>query len=819
MLRLRAFFDYFVQDLTLAIRSARRRPAFTAVLVAALMLGIGLTTSIFSVFYGVLLRPLAFQDPSRLVLVKVSLPEVVPFPINMPPAHALEFARSEAFKDGAIFVSRARNVEGDPPERVNTLRASWRLLPLLGVTPAEGRNFIEEEDRAGVPVALVSETLAMRRFGARQALGRTILLDKRPYQIIGVLPGSLAFPMHGMQQGDSADVWVPLSLTPDERAAGNVDYSYSLLARLADGVTATQARDAAKPSVDRIMSALPAHLRSQAQVRVSITPLQDELVGESRRLLFMLLGAVGALLLITCLNVSNMLLSRSVARRREMAVRAALGAGSRRLIWQMVQENLFLFVVGGALGALFAVGSQRAFLRLLPSDLPRTQDIGIDVTVLMFTLAVSVITGLIFGLAPALGSLQTDLRTPLQEASRGTSGGRLIGTMRRFLVIAQIALTVILLASAGLLVKSFFLVLDEEAALRTEQVLTFGIALSDEQYPKPESTEAFYRELRQRLQQMPGVRSVGLGTDIPLEGRARRLMSPDQPVSGTQSVVLDYTAIEADYFQSLNVRLIAGRLFDEHDRAGSDVVAIVNETFAKTFWPGRSALGHRFKIGPPSSASPWLRIVGVVENVSAREAGAVAPHAYVPLPQEPMSSFRQQASFVVRTAGPGMSFDNLVRQTVRSLDPSLPVLSLRSMDDVVSDAVAPRSSNARLVALFGLAALLLSALGVYGVVAYSVSERTRDIGIRLALGAARSVVWTSVVWEGARLTLVGLALGLPGAFAAGHLIRTLLYGVSLQDVSTFGLVLAAVAITSVAATLIPSWRAIHVDPVVALRHD
>jgi putative ABC transport system permease protein len=816
-MRFRAFSDYFVQDLMLAIRSAGRRPAFTAVLLAVLILGIGLTTSIFSVFYGVLLRPLLFRDPSRLVLVKQSLPEVVPFPINMPPAHALELARSGAFQDSAIFVSRARNVEGEPPERVNTLRASWRLLPLLGLTPTEGRNFTEEEDRSSVPVALVSETLATRRFGARQALGRTILLDKRRYQIIGVLPALLAFPTHGMQQGGSADVWVPLSLTADERAMGNVDYSYSLLARLADRVTTTQAREAARPSVDRIISALPAPLRPHAQVGVSITPLQDELVGGSRRLLFMLLGAVGALLLITCLNVSNMLLSRSVARRREIAVRAALGASSRRLIWQMVQENVFLFLVGGALGAVLAIWSQQAFLRLLPPDLPRTQDIGIDVTVLMFTLALSVTTGLIFGLAPALGSLQIDLRTSLQEASRGTSGGRLIGTMRRSLVIAQIAFTAMLLATAGLLVKSFFRVLDEEAALRTEQVVTFGLALSDEQYPKPESTETFYRELRQRLQQMPGVRSVGLGTDIPLEGRAGRLISPEQPGSGPQSVVLDYTAIEGDYFQSLNVRLFAGRLFSEQDRAGGEMVAIVNEAFARTFWPGRSALNHRFKIGPPSYASAWLRIVGVVENLSARTAGAVAPHAYVPLAQEPMPSFRQQASFVIRTASPGMSLDNVVRQTVRSLDPSLPVLSLRSMGDVVSGAVAPRSGNAQLVALFGVAALLLSALGVYGVVAYSVSERTRDIGVRLALGASRSTVWTSVVWEGARLALVGLALGLPGAFAAGHLIRTFLYGVAPLDVSTFSLVLAAVSSTTVAATLIPGWRAVHVDPIVALR--
>lgn len=811
--------EYLVQDLKLALRQARRRPGFTVVLVLALTVGIGLTTSIFSVFYGVLLRPLPFRDPDRLVLVKESLPKVVPFPINMPPAHALELSGSDKFSETAIFIARPRNLEGNPPERLSCLRASSRLLPMLGIQPLLGRNFTDQEDQEGAAVALISESLATRRFGKGGAVGNTLLLDKRRYDVIGVLPASLTFPTRGMQQGDSAEVWIPLGLTATEKDASNVDYSYSLLARLADGVTIDQARQATVPGINRIIATFPPQIRGRAELYAAVSPLQEELVGDLRRLLYSLLAAVGALLLISCLNVSNMLLSRSVARRREVGVRTALGAGAGRITWQMLHETLFLFLIGGTCGALFALWSQRVFLRLLPPNLPRANDIGIDVTVLAFTLAVSLVTGLIFGLAPALGTLKTDLRTVLQEGARGASGGRLIGKTRKLLVVAQIALTVVLLACAGLLVKSVFMLLDKEAALRTEQVVTFGIALPDSQYPTPEAAEAFYRELGDRLRQIPGVRALGLGTDIPLEGRARRLISPDRPTSGEQSVVLDYTAVDGGYFESLGIPQIAGRAFEPRDRKDGELVGVVNEAFAKTFWPGTSALDRRFKIGPPSYASPWIRIVGVVGNVSGRDAGGVGPHAYVPFAQEPLASFKYETAFVMRTASGGLTLDNLIRNTVRTLDPSIPVLSLRSMDAVVSDAVASRRVNALLVALFGLSAMLLSALGVYGVVAYSVSERTREIGIRLALGAPRSNVWTSVVWEGARLALIGLAIGLPLAIVAGHLLRALLYGVSPQDVVTFSIVLAAVGATCVAATLLPGWRAMHVDPVVSVRNE
>jgi predicted permease len=811
----------FTQDLSFALRSARQRPGFVIVLVGALALGIGLTTAIFSVFYGVLLKPLAFQDPDRLVLIREKLPKLVPIPINMPAPDALEFSQSVVFSDSAIFISAERNLEGgDRPERVNCLRASARLLPLLGVRPLRGRGFSQQEDAAAAPVALISASLERRRFGGVDPLGKTLLLDGQPYQVVGVLPPDLVFPTHGMLQlPGNAEVWIPLSLTAEERGEQNDNYDYSLIGRLRAGLTIQQAQAAERVVVNRIASRLAPEIRAQVDLGVAVLPLKDQIVGDSRRLLFLLLGAVGALLLISCVNVSNMLLSRAYARRRELAVRTALGATGRRLVGQMLNENLFLFVLGGLLGALCAIWSQTLLLRLLPPDLPRTQDIRIDASTLAFTLVVSLVTGLIFGLAPALGSLRLDLTTALQEGSRSQSGGRLIGRTRRALVAAQIALAFVLLTSAGLLMRSFFAVLNRQSELRSEHVLTFGIALPEREYSKIADAQAFDRELNRRLSALPGAMSAGFGTDLPLEGRWQRLISPDHLVNRAKPVV-DYSNIEGAYFRSLGLRLTAGRFFDNHDRKGSEPVAIVNESFGKTFWPGETPLGHRFKIGPPQSKLPWVRIVGIVADTSARDPDTrIGPHVYCPLDQEPFGVVGRDVWFVLRTQGHALDLANTVRGQVHALDPSLPVVKLRSMEQVLSVAVAPRSANTWLVTTFALGALLLTSLGVYGVVAHSVTDRTREIGIRIALGALRSQVFGSVLWEGVQLALLGLAAGLPASFAVARLIGGLLYGITTTDALTVAGVITAVAITTFCAMLVPSWRAMHVDPQVALREE
>src|SRR5579884_1149580 len=538
-----------LQDLSYALRSARHRPGFTLVLVAALALGIGLTTAIFSVFYGVLLRPLGFHAPERLVLVRERLPKVAPIPINMPAPHALEFAETPAFSDAAVFIETQRNAGGaDRPERVDCLRASSRLLPVLGLHPAAGRNFTADEDKRGARVALVSQAYERKRFGGRDPIGQVLLLDGEPYEVIGVLPRGLAFPTHGMDQpGGSAEVWLPLSLTPAERMP-NDNFSYSLIARVRDGVTMEQARQAAEVVMKRIANRVPPEVRAMADLHAALLPVREQMVGDSRRLLVLLLGAVGALLLITCLNVSNMLLSRAAARRREIAVRAAMGASSRRIARQILHENLLLFAAGGLLGILCASWFQTLLLRLLPPDLPRTQDIHIDGAVLGFTIAVSLVTALVFGLAPALAALRVDLTTALQEGSRSQAGGRAIGRTRQVLVAAQIALAFVLLTSAGLLIRSFASVLGQQSALRTEHVLTFGVALPETQYAGVASAHRFYEELSRRLQAIPGAVAVGYGTGLPLENYGGRLITPENPTAAGRPLT-DNTDIAGDYFQ------------------------------------------------------------------------------------------------------------------------------------------------------------------------------------------------------------------------------------------------------------------------------
>ena len=810
-----------LQDFSYALRSARLRPMFTVVLIAALALGIGLTTAIFSVFYGVLLKPLGFREPSRLVLVRERLPQLSPVPVSLPPPEAIELARTPAFADAAIFISAQRNTGGeDRPERVDCLRASSRLLPTLGLTPMEGRNFTSREDETGVRVALISRAFELRRFGSRQAVGETILLDSEPYRIVGVLPAGLVFPTHGMQQtGGSAEVWVPLSLTPEERAPFNSNYRFALVGRIRDGATLDQARGSAAAVMNRIVSRFPPALRTLADVHVALLPLREEIVGDSRRLLFLLLGTVGALLLITCMNVSNMLLSRALARRREMAVRAALGASARRIVWQMLDENLLLFTTGGLLGALCAAWFQSVLLGLLPPDLPRTQDVHIDAVVLAFTVAVSLLTGLVFGLAPALGALRVDLTAALQDGSRGQSGGLVIGRTRRFLVAAQIALAFILLTSAGLLIRSFLGVLNRQAELRTEHVLTFGLDLPDKQYPTLESAHAFFHELSDRLERNASVTALGFGTDLPLENADGRFITPERATAQGQPLP-NNTDIDGAYFQSLGQPLLAGRYLNAGDRKTSERVAIVNQAFGRAYWAGGNALDHRFKIGPPMSAFPWIRIVGVVADSSAREPDQpVPPHMYTPWDQELYPVRLKNVWFVVRTRGDGLRLGGEVRDAVRSLNPALPIVKLRSMEQVVSGAVAPRSANTWLVTVFAMAALLLTALGVYGVIAHSVSERTREIGIRMALGAAPGRVARSVFQEGLRLMAAGLVAGIAGSFAVARLIAALLYGVSGDDALTMAAAAAVLALTALGAMMLPSWRAMRVDPWAALREE
>jgi predicted permease len=748
------------------------------------------------------------------------LPQI-PVPINLPPAQALELSVNPAFAATAIFISSSRNLQSsDRPERIDTLRASAGLMPLLGASPICGRAFTQQEEDHDLRLAVISDALEHRRFGNESALGRTLSLDGISYEVIGILPPGLSFPTSGMSQSRDADLWIPLSLTPEERSPQNPDYSYSLIARLRPGFTANEAQAAARNAIERIQSKLPPSMRGKIQIQALVLPLKEQVLAGARRLLWLLLGTVGALLLISCVNVSNLLLNRAVARRREFALRVALGADSKAIVRQLLNETLLLFFVGGMLGVLCAAFSEQALVRLLPQDLARLQEVQISWPVLGFAVAISIATGLLFGLMPAIGALRGDLAQSLSDGSRSQSAGRSAGRTLRILVIGQVALAFVLLTSAGLFLRSFSVVLERQAPLRTDRILSFGVALPEGRYPAISGGLAFYRELSRRLQAIPGVLSVGLGTDIPLENTSGRLISVERPAMNANPVVYN-TDVEGAYFQTLGLRILAGRLLTAQDRNGSEPVAIVNRSFGKAFWSAEHLLNRRFKFGPPSLPGPWVRIVGVVADSAARSPDQPAePRIYVPVDQDPYAArAMRQAWFVLRSQGDALTLKQSVQDAVRSLDPAMPLIKPRSMEQVVSAATAPRGANTWLITVFSLAALLLSALGIYGVIAQSVSQRTREIAMRMAVGASHSNIVRMVLWQGGRLVFIGLAVGIPASFATSRLIRTLLYGVSPDDAITRLVIVLVIALTVLIALLFPLWRAIQVDPQAALRES
>ncbi len=809
---------WLIQDLIFALRQARHNFGSTFILIVALSLGIGLTTSIFSVVYTVLLKPLPFHDPDRLALIMERLPQI-PTPINLPPAQALELSKNPAFSEAAIFISSARNLEsGDRPERVDVLRASPGLLPLLGIYPLHGRSFTRQEDIEGVRVALISSSFGQRRFGIEsKAIGKLVVLDGMNYEIVGVLPSGLSFPAIGMLQSPrNADIWVPLSLTPSEQSPQNPDYSYSLIARLRRGFTVKQAQVGAAKAIERIMSQFPPQLQGKIHIEAAILPLKEQIVAGSRTLLFLLIGVVAALLLISCMNVSSLLLYKALARRRELALRVALGAEPKRIILQLLNETLLLFVTGGVIGTLCAVWLERGLIHLLPPDLPRLEDVHINAPVLEFAVTISVITGLIFGMAPALSAFRADLAHNLNDGSRSHSAGPSVGRVRRVLVITQIAVTFVLLTTAGLLLRSFSAVIDKHAFLRTEKVLSFGLALSKKEYPGVSKGQVFYRELSRRLKAIPGVLAVGIGTDIPFENRSGRLISPEHASVDRNPIVYN-TDVEGAYFQALLIPVIAGRVFDAEGRE-SEPVAVVNSSFNKAFWKDNKSIDHRFKFGPPSAPGPWIRIIGVVADSAARDPDKpTEPHIYIPLAQDPYQEIAmREAWFVVRAGANALNHTQTVYSAVHSLDPVMPLIRLRTMEQVVSSAVAPRNANTWLTTAFSLAALLLTSLGIYGVLAESVAQRTREIATRIALGATQSDISGLVVREGAKLVLCGIAIGIPASFATSRLMQTLLYGISPEDWTTRLGVVAAITVALIVVMLIPVWRAINVKAQVAL---
>jgi predicted permease len=811
-----------LHDVRYGLRMLWKSPGFTAIAVMTLALGIGANTAIFSVVDAVVLRPLPYRESDRLVLLKERLPQVDPDPITVSAPDVIQVQRQNSVFEGvAAFNSSQFDLSADgEPQRVTAARVNFNLFPLLGVQPVIGRGFAESEDQPGHPVAILSYGLWQGRFaGSANVIGRTVQLDRQEYTVVGVTPRDLVFPLAGMDQGEAADLFVPMAFTDHELSNIGDNFNYSVIARLKSGVNLTSANSDLEVIARRILETYPAQFRSSLNLGVVALPLSNKVAGNSKTLLLLLLGAVGFVLLIACANVANLLLTRAAGRQKEIAVRLAIGAGKDQLFRQFLTESMLLSVTGAVLGLAVASWTIQALVKLMPADIPRAHAIGLNLPVLGFTLALAVFTGVIFGLAPALSAWSTDLNSTLQEGGRNAALGRRHHRLRSALVVGQIAMSLILLVGAGLLVRSFAHVLATDPGFQPEHVLSASVSLPTSQYQKPEQIRAFYQQLMSRLEAIPGAKLAGGSSDLPLNASWAHIFTPEgyQPPAGGGLNTCSHSVILGNYLQTMGVPLLRGRTFTEQDKTGSTHVLLVSESLAKRYWPGQDPIGKRLKWGPAPSENPWLTIVGVVGDVKQGPLDADTTfHTYEPfLQQSPFNSL----NVAVRAVGEPAGLASSLRATIWELDNQLAVAQVRTMDEIVRQSTAPRRFNLYLLAGFAVIALLLAAIGIYGVVAYSVGQRTQEIGVRMALGAGRHDVLRLVLTPGVALTLTGIVLGLGGALALTRLMSAMLFGVRPTDPVTFIVVSVVLTVTACLASFIPARRAMKVDPMVALRYE
>jgi putative ABC transport system permease protein len=801
------------QDIAYSVRGLVRRPGFTLVVLATLTLGIGANAAIFSVVNGVLIRPLPYPEPERVFQFGHKAPQW----LTSDPQFG-EYRRNMRSLDGlAAYVNREGTItSGDEPERVRIVSASADFFPVLDVPPLIGRTFAPDEYASSpATVVVISHSLWMRRFaGDSTAVGKTLPVNGSERVIVGVMPPEFAFPER------RTDLWMPLPRSVLDTPGDWSNYYLFMVARLARGSTLDRARNEATGIAQRMMRDFPQHFNPTRPLTPDLNLVNDRLVGSTRPYLYALLGTVGFVLLIACANVANLLLARGEARRTEMAVRTALGATTRRLTAQLLTESAVLSAIGGVLGLALAWLGSRALVAGAPASIPRLEEIAIDPTVVAFTAAVSVFTGLLIGLVPAWRITRAPVAGTLKEGGRGagTSG---TSRARRALVVAEVALAVVMLSGSGLLLRSLLHLQRAGLGFEPSGVLTARVALLQRAYDDNRSTEFFF-QLVERVAALPDVSAAGASGWLPVaddgglwgyEPEGRNYSNyPDGnwPDAAPQQVT-------PGYFAAIGLPLLAGRDFGSADRPGAQLTAIVSKRFAEQSWPGADPLGRRFRLG---GDGPWLTIVGVVGDLRARGFGAEpAPTMYFPYAQTATSAYFMPRSMVllIRTGGDPSRLTPVVRGIVRSLDPRVPVSEVRTLDVVVGASVANRKFSTTLVLGFAALALVLAGIGTYGVIAYGVTQRTFEIGVRQALGAERGTVLRLVLREGLVLCASGLVIGLAGSVAAGRLIRALLVGVSPVDWVTLGTVCLLLAVVSVLACIIPARRAMAVSPVEALR--
>jgi putative ABC transport system permease protein len=802
-----------LKDARHGMRSLLRQPAFTIVAVITLALGIGANTAIFSLVNAVLLRALPFRNPEQLVSI-AKAPEAGGLPGLAGFQYLAWKDRSTSFDGIAAYSDDNFNLIGSgDPERISCARVTASLFPTLGVKPLVGRTFVPEEDRPGENrVAVVSEGFWQRRYGRDASLvGSSIQLDDKRYTVVGIMPSSFRFP-------GEFEIWLPLALDPIRETQGDFWSLVEVVGRVKPGATVQQAQT----ELDLISQQAAAAQKEKVTVtRLELHPLHQQLVVGVRLTLLVLWGAVGLVMLLACANVTNLMLVRTVSRQREMAIRAAVGGRRWQLIRQLLGESLVLGIAGGALGLLLAIWGVSAIASLVPegfaSSVYNLNAIALDWRVFGFTFALSLVMALIFGIVPALSGSRPDLLKVLRESSPRNLMGLGLRSMRGWLVVTELALALVLLLGAGLLVKSFWRLSAVDLGFNRENVLMARLNLPRSVYRTEPQKAAFYGQLLERVKALPGVQSTGVINHTPLSGFGVIVFTGIEgqpPPNQEKDLPIGVGAVSPDYFRTLQIPLISGRVYDERDRADAAKVAIVNQAFAQRYFPAGDVLGKRVGFGCKDSLC--TTIVGVVGNVKQESITAdVAPEMYVPFSQMPMNSM----TVFVRTNGNPTDLAQALRAEVFAIDRNQPVYSLKTLDQRVLETIALSRSLMLLFSGFALLALVLACVGIYGIVSYSVSQRTREIGIRMALGARAVDVLRLVLKNGMTLVIAGVAIGVGGALALTRFLTTMLFGVTPTDTTTFVVVSVVLAIVALIACLVPARRATKVDPLVALKYE
>lgn len=820
-MRQTAYLEDLGKDLRYAGRALRKSPGFAAAIVLTLGLSIGANSAIFSVIDGVLLKPLPYPQADRIVRLFFSSNTYPKFPLN--PFDFRDFrSRSHSFDSLAAFTRSDAQLSGSgEPVRLAAFRVTAGYFRVLGLAPARGREFNREDELPGNGrVVILSDRIWRTEFGAApDIIGRKITLDSQPFTVIGVMPPGTEHPgndYHALPYGDTVDAWRPFTFdgNPNQRGSHYMEG----IGRLKPGKTPAEAQ----AEMNTLVAEVGREHGGYEGWHMLVIPLYRDVVGADERMLLVLLGAVGLVLLIACANAANLLLARATARQREIAVRMALGAARSRLLRQTLTESLLLALMGGGFGTLLALGGVHVLVALLPGGFPRADSIHVNASVFLFTLLVALAAGILFGLAPALQSSRIDVQQALREGARGAAGSKHHQRLRDALVVAEVGLACVLLVGAGLMLRSFVNLLRMDPGFRPDHVLTASLSLPGTEYKTPASALHFEQQLTTNLAAAPGVKYAGIGTDLPWTGYDENeggfLIEGEQPPPGHEFHAR-YHFASPDYFRALGIPLVSGRFFTDADNHDAPAALIINATMARLYWPHGDALGGRVSFEDNPKEKDWMTVVGIVGDVKDQPAsGGAEPAFWWPMAQVPLLNGGVM-SVAVRSDTGTSGLANVLRREVHRLDPALAVADLRQMDQIADANIATPRFSLFLVGLFAALAITLAAIGTYGVISYSVGQRTHEFGMRMALGAARRDVLRLVLSQGVRLALLGVILGAAGALALARVLRSLIFEVSPTDPLTFAAVGTLVLAVAAVACYVPARRATQAHPMVALRSE